>query len=441
VLIGGEPGPWGPTIEGGRRHRVLRRLGSALGIVALAVAAAIATTGYLLYQQADSNLNRVALDQLETPTNPSDARHFLLVGSDARDGLTDEERRELTLGAFDGQRSDTMIYVNVSEDRSQVSLISLPRDLVVQDEFGRIGKLTDRFAYGPDAVIESLSTNYGLPVNHFAEVSLGGFTEVVRTLGGVTIELDEPLVDPKSGAEFTEPGEIEMSPSEALAYVRSRRGMQGDYQRMDRQQTFLRAVLNELTDARVLSNPAQLFRLVDDLSSNVTTDEALGLAEMRFLADDLRRVVAGGVPMATFPSYAQRVGVRDFVLPYEPGAAALADAISSGEPLPERATRAEAEDVVVAVWSGGRGSAGTIVVPTLAYAGFVNSGGAGAGPSDLDAGETTIVYELPDHAQQAAWVAALLGADLEPLPGTATPPPGAEVVVAVGDDAAGEDRR
>jgi LCP family protein required for cell wall assembly len=433
VLIG-EPGPWGPKIGGGTRFRLLKRLGSLAGIVALVLVTAAVTTGFLLYQQADANLDRVELEQLATPTSPSEARHFLLVGSDARAGLSEADRRELTLGEFDGQRSDTVIYVNVSADRSQVSLISLPRDLVVQEPNGMLGKLTDRFAGGPDAVIEALGENYGLPVNHYASVSLGAFIDVVDTLGGVTIELEEPLVDAKSGAEFTEPGVIDMDAIDALSYVRSRQGTQGDYERIERQQTFLRSVLGELTDGRVLTNPARLFRLVDDLSSNVTTDSALGLAEMRFLAEELRGAVAEGIPMTTFPSYAQNIGAVSFVLPYQPGAAAIAEAIRSGDPLPERATREEAGETVVATWSGGREATGTVVLPTLVYAGY-QVGPAGPGPADLDAGTTTMVFSLPDREAEAEKVAALLGTHVRPLPASATAPADADVVVAVGDDA------
>lgn len=434
------PDPWGPTVDGGDRFGRLRRVAGALGVIGLVLVSAFGTTGFLLYQRAEGNLERIGLDQLTTTTEPSDARHFLVVGSDSRDGLTAEDRSELTLGDFDGQRADTTIYVSVSQDREQVSLVSLPRDLVVETPDGSITKLTDRYAGGPDAVIESLNDSYGLPVNHYVSVSLGGFLDVVDTLGGVTIELDEPLIDPKSGAEFTTPGVYDMTPAEALSYVRSRQGTQADYDRIGRQQTFIRAVLGELTAAGNLANPARLFRLVDDLSTNVITDEGLGVAEMRFLADDLRSAVTGGVPMTTLPSYAQNLpagpGVQagSYVLPYQPGVAAIREAVAAGEPLPQRASREEASEVVVALWSGGRGAAGTVVQPTLVFAGY-QSGGAGQGPQELRASQTTIVYALPGRQQEAMDVAGLLGADVRRLPEGAAVPDDADVVVAVGDDA------
>lgn len=434
------PGPWNPTVEGGGRLRVLRRLGSALGVVVLVLVSALGTTGFLLLQRAEANLDRIDLQQLTDSGSPSDARHFLLVGSDGREGLSAEDRRELRLGSFDGQRADTAIYVTISEDRSSVSLVSLPRDLVVETPDGRIAKLTDRFAGGPDAVIESLRDSYGLPVNHYVAISLGGFIDVVDTLGGVTITLDEPLVDRKSGADFPTAGTYDMTPAEALSFVRSRQGAQGDFERIARQQTFLRAVLRELVDTGNLANPARLFALVDDLSNSVTTDAGLAVSQVRFLADELRAVVADGVPMTTLPSYAQNLpagpGVRagSYVLPYQPGVTAIRDAVAAGEPLPPRATREEAGDTVVALWSGGRDSSGRIVQPTLVFAGY-QAGGAGSGPPELQAGSRSIVYALPGRADAAEKVAGLLGADVRPLPAGTTVPASADVVVAVGDDA------
>jgi hypothetical protein len=62
-------------------------------------------------------------------------------------------------------------------------------------------------------------------------------------------------------------------------------------------------------------------------------------------------------------------------------------------------------------------------------------GTAGSGPGRLDALATTTVYAVPEEEVRAAWVAAVLGAPMRPLPDGFPAPPGAQVVVAVGDDA------
>ncbi len=429
--------PWHPTAEAGRRARPWVRVLTVLGVMGLVAVTAIATTGLLLVQRVEASLTRVPVEELddveETPEGEPTARHFLVVGSDARDGLSDEDRAELTLGSFDGQRADTIIYVAVSADRETISLVSLPRDLLVRDAEGRPRKIADTFAGGADALVSVVQSNFGLPVNHYASISLGGFIDVVRTVGGVELCLDEPLTDEKSGADF-EAGCQQMGPTDALAYVRSRQGARGDFTRIERQQQFIRAVIDELLAARTLADPIRLFQVVDDVASNVETDEDLSTGEMRRLADEARQVVAAGFPMTTVPAYNQSIDGLAFMVAYGPGARAMFESVRNGEPIAERGPSEERAETTVAVWSGGRGQGTGIVTATLAWAGFL-PGGAGVGPEAADAGDTTVVYEVPGHADQAAWVAATLGTTVLPLPSGVDAPADANVIVAVGDDA------
>jgi LCP family protein required for cell wall assembly len=434
VQVGGDPGPWGRTVAGGRGWRLWRRLVVVVSVVAVVGGVAAVTSAQLLLAQAETNLTRVPVPELERSEEPSDARSFLVVGSDARDGLEGEDREEMALGEFEGQRSDVILYVSISEDRETVSLVSLPRDLLVLDD-GRQAKLTDTFAGGPDELVRVIRDNFGLPVNHYSAVSLGGFVEVVRTLGGVEICLDEPLDDWRAGADF-DAGCHEMDATEALAYVRSRQGDRADFERIDRQQQFMRSVLTELTEARVLANPRRVSRLVEDVSTNVTTDDDLDLGQMLGLADELRGVVAEGLPMTTVPAYPRRIDGIEYMIAYEPGAEALFDALRDGEPVAERGSRDERDETRVAIVSGGRDGAAEIVRATLGFAGF-DARGAGHGAAELDAGATTVVHPAPGEEERADWVAATLGADVEPLPDGTEVAGGASVLVRVGEDATG----
>ena len=433
-MVGADPGPWGPTVQAGRRFRLLRVLAATLSIAVVVGGVAAYTSAQLLIEQAETSLTRVPVPELEETAAPTDARHFLVVGSDARDELDDEDRDGLSLGDFEGQRSDVIIYVAISEDRESISLVSLPRDLLVMDN-GRPAKLTDTFAGGPDELIRVVRENFGLPVNHYAAISLGGFIEVVRTLGGVEICLDEPLVDWRAGADF-EAGCQEMDATEALAYVRSRQGERADFERIDRQHDFMRSVLGELTDARTLANPRRVSRLVEDVAGNVTTDENLGIGQMIGLADEARGVVSEGLPMTTVPAYPRRIDGIDFMIPYRPGAEALFRTLIDGEPVESRGTRDERDETSVVIYSGGRGDGAGIVRSTLQFAGF-GTRPAGGGPEELRADSRTVVYEIPGEEDRAAWVAATLGAPIESLPAGFEAPETASVIVSVGADASG----
>jgi len=433
MLVGGDPGPWGPNVSGGRRWRLVRRLATVLGVAVLVAGTGLGTTGILLLRQAEASLTRVPVQQLDQATAPSDARHFLIVGSDSRDDLSSDQRSALPLGTFEGQRSDTMIYVSISEDRSAVSLVSLPRDLLVSDG-GRERKLGETYGGGPDRLIGVVQDNFGLPVNHFVEVTLGGFISVVDVLGGVDLCIDEPLVDRKSGADF-QAGCHRMSPEQALSYVRSRQGSFGDYERIARQQQFLRATLSELTDAQVLTDVPRLFRLVERVASNITTDDNLGVQEMSAVAQEMRQVVTSGVPMVTVPAHPRRIDGKDYMIAYRPGAEAMFDRLRQGVPLLDSGTRDDRDDVTVALVSGGRQTAAGVVGSVLQFVGFPLVA-AGSGAAELDAGETTTIYRLPGFEDEAEWVASFLGGPILDLPATVTAPEGAQVLVSVGDDAA-----
>ncbi len=431
-MTGTDPEPWGQAVEAGRRHKPLRRLAWLLGVGGLLTVAAVATTTQLVVQQAEANLTRVPVPELEDTVERSDARTFLLVGSDARDGVDEEQGADIPLGDFGGQHSDVVMYLSISADRDAVSLVSFPRDLLVEVD-GRDTKLTDTFAGGPDQLLRAIRENYGLSVNHYAEVTIGGFIEVVDTLGSVEICLDEPLRDWRAGADF-DAGCHDMGPTEALSYVRSRQGARADLERIDRQQTFVRAVLRDLTATRTLANPRQVYRLTEDVASSVTTDDQLTTRQMLGLADELRSVVGAGMPMTAVPAYPQRIGNLDFMVPYGPGARSLFDDLQAGRALAERGDRDQRDGTVVAVTSGGRVGGAGIVDSTLRFAGF-QTRVRGTGDPALDAGQRTRVYALSGEEERAGWVAATLGATVRDLPEGVAAPEGVHVLVAVGDDA------
>ncbi len=426
-------GDWGPSATGGEPGSVRRWLvAGALGLGALLIL--VAVTAFALYRVAEGNLERVELPSLADRDDdpgeggPAAPLNVLVVGSDSREGLSEEEVRELRLGEFDGQRGDTTLLVSISRDREVASVLSLPRDLVVVDG-GRERKLADIFADGPDHVLSVLQDNTGVPIHHYVEISIPGFLNIVEAVGGVEICLDEPLRDRRSGADFAA-GCHEMSPAEALSYVRSRHSPRGDYDRIERQQRFLAAMQERVISTRTLVDLPRLFDIVDRVSRFVRTDSQLRPTEMRRLAQELRGLAGGDVPMATLPSYAvERDGVS-YVVAYEPGARAVFEALMAGEPIPGRGTREEREETAVVVWSSGDPDATDRVVRTLFWAAF-EVDPRGRGPMAV---RSTTVFALPEERPRAEWVAATLGADVRSFPDRYEAPDGADVVVIVGRD-------
>lgn len=426
-------GAWGPVATGGPGRRWPRRVAAVLLAGLVTSATALASVGTQAVQAAQDNIEVVALTGLDA-TEEGKPLHVLLVGSDARDDLTREQIDELTLGNYTGQRSDTVILVSVSADRSTVSLVSMPRDLVVSDSDGGIAKLTETFGDGRDELVRAVREDLGFPVNNYVEVSIGGFIGTVEAVGGVRMCLDEPLYDRKSGADF-EAGCQEFTPAEALAYVRSREGGLGDVERIDRQQQFLRAMLARIIDLRLLFTPGRLVDVAEEVSSQVTTDDQLSITRMVGLAQDLQGAVREGIEMVTVPGYSRSLddgGVsKSFIVPYAPGLEALQEAVRSGESLASRGTAELRAETSVGLWTSGLPGA-AVVESTLLWGGFQPEV---LGHGGLDAGGTTAVIALPGKDEQAGWVAAHLGAPIVVPPAGTDLPDGVDVLVVTGEDA------
>lgn len=421
---GALPVRWG---FGGGGRKAMR----IVAVVAAVAMVAVAVIGGSLYRVADHNVERLQLPALADKTSAAEPINVLVVGSDSRDGLTPEERDRYVLGpAYAGQRGDSVILVSIRPDRADAAVVSFPRDLLVVDG-ERESKLTETFADGPDHVVQVLQRATGVPIHHYVEMSIPGFLGVLGAIGGVELCIDYELRDVKSGADLQQ-GCHELTPAQALAFVRSRSTPLGDFDRIERQQVFMRALLDRLVATRTLVDVPRLFTVVDHISSNITTDSDLGVGQMRSLANELRGLAEGQVPMVVVPAYTDQLGAKDYVVAYQPGARALYRSLRLGRPIPPRGAPEERRATGVGIWSGGRDAAAELVRRTLFWSAFalqqVVPGPAAPPPS-------TVVYASPSHELRAAWVAATLGATVVPTPGDVRFPDGVQVIVAVGADA------
>jgi hypothetical protein len=252
-------------------------------------------------------------------------------------------------------------------------------------------------------------------LDHYVEVSIPSFLNIVDAAGGVEICLDEPLRDDKSGADFVA-GCHDMDGAEALSYVRSRAGARGDFARVERQQRFLAALADRAMSLSVLANPARLRGVATSVADGLTVDDRLTVAKMVELAGSLRDVLGDGLDAFTLPAYADEAGGPAYLLPYEPGLTFLGERLRSGEPLPPRPAHDDREEITVDIRPAGSAETATTIESVLYYGGYEPHVGGPAPPSVSPL--RTTVYATEAHREDAEAVAALLGAPLEPFPVT-----------------------
>lgn len=169
---------------------------------------------------------------------PLGTQRVVLLGSDAASG-----------GA---SRSDTIVVT-----RAGGGMLAVPRDTLVEIPGVGEDKINAAFATGgPDLTVDTVENLTGVPVNDYVVVNFGGVKDIVDAMGGITLEVEEPIRVGIEGRSVTIPaGTRELDGFEALAYVRYRGGPTADIGRIGRQQRFLRQLVREA------ASPSNLLRL------------------------------------------------------------------------------------------------------------------------------------------------------------------------------------
>jgi polyisoprenyl-teichoic acid--peptidoglycan teichoic acid transferase len=169
---------------------------------------------------------------------PFGGQRVVLLGSDAR--------------GDEVSRSDTIVVT-----RAGGGMLAVPRDTLV--DIPGVGKDKINAAYasgGPELTVETLENLTGLRLNHYVVVNFGGVEEIVDAMGGITLEVDNPINVGIDGRRVSIPaGTQELDGLQALAYVRYRGGPTADIGRIGRQQKFLKELAKQST------SPANLPRL------------------------------------------------------------------------------------------------------------------------------------------------------------------------------------
>lgn len=289
------PGRQPPPLVPARPRRRRPRLGRVL--LALLLVVALFYAGLALWGM--SRLERVEALSGRAGTAGTT---WLLVGSDSREGLTPEERRELRTGSTEGRRTDTIILLHDPPAGAAPTLVSLPRDSYVEIPGRGANKLNAAFALGgPPLLVETVEGATGLTVDHYVEVGFGGIVEVVDAVGGVEICVEEAISDERSGLDVPA-GCQRMDGGTSLSYIRARYfDPSGDLGRIRRQQQFLGALVGEVFGPRLLLNPLAQIRLVGGATDALLVDTSTGPVDLLRLAWAFRAVTGGDGVVTTVP--------------------------------------------------------------------------------------------------------------------------------------------
>lgn len=283
------------------RGRGMSRRAKIFVSIVTAVAVLITGTGVavLAYRHyINSRINHIDVTfpeppQLPEPTGASQAPevpqgrapiNFLILGSDSRVSGGDP-----TDWQYGGQRSDVMMLAQISSDRKSVNVMSIPRDSWVPIEGHGEAKINAAFSYGgAELAIDTVQNLTGVTIDHFAIVDFTSFEKLTDELGGVTI--------------VTKKGDQRMNGEQALAFVRDRYNVpRGDFDRVRRQQAWIKAIMSEVFDKNVLSNPVKVGNLINIVLDYSAVDSGIDFDYLAGLAVESRDMRPGSVRFMTAP--------------------------------------------------------------------------------------------------------------------------------------------
>ena len=298
-------------------------------LVGLAVVVGVIGGAILLYLQVKVKGGDQEVENL-TPQAAAEPMNVLVLGSDSRDDLTEEQR--ISFGTIAGRRADTIMLLHLDEGRQKVILVHFPRDLRVRDPNGELVKLNGVYEQGADAVVGTISAFTGLPIHHYLEVDFNGFNQITRELGGVKVYFEEPIKDIDSGLDVPR-GCVSIEGEQALAFVRARK-IDDDFGRIARQQLFLKLMADKIATPGTLLRPDKVLALVNVFSRNVKHDADLTLGDIRTIGLRLRTFNSTNLDMRVVPSAGARIQGVDYVVANEGETKALFSAIAGGKALP-----------------------------------------------------------------------------------------------------------
>lgn len=190
--------------------------------------------------------------------------------------------------------TDTLLVASIDPVQKEAALLSLPRDFYVSDSTNykinaiyadakqravAEGKSRDNAeAAGLEAIETKLETILGIPIHYHAMIDFNGFKKAIDTVGGIDIDVKQPLNDLMhiNGQPYpldVKVGRQHFDGTKALMYARSRKtSLRGDFDRSERQRLVLIALREKVFTLGTFGNPLKINQLFDAFGGHIRTN-------------------------------------------------------------------------------------------------------------------------------------------------------------------------
>ncbi|WP_435886683.1 LCP family protein [Streptomyces erythrochromogenes] len=326
------------------RRRVLRWVASVLSLLILGTAAA----GYLYYRHLNGSIQTDALNLGENKLGGSKPNAFgqtplniLLIGSDARNDAENQALGGAT-ETFDGPPlADVQMLLHLSADRSNMSVVSMPRDTMLMmpkctEPGGTVHPASKGLVQtnesiqrgGPGCTVAAWTELTKIPIDHFMMIDFKGVVRMADAIGGVPVCVEQNVHsrtrDGKGSGLKLPKGTSVIQGETALQWLRTRYGFEDgtDIGRTHAQHQYMNSMAREFRKNAKLSNPVKLNSLAQAAIEAMVVDTGLNKIDKLFdLSMELKKVPPGRITMTTMPwIYSTKPGLDGRVEP-KPGEA------------------------------------------------------------------------------------------------------------------------
>jgi len=298
-----------------------RAAGSALALLLVLVC-----SGVLLYVHLNANLHTAAFTTHGRETTDAAGRtpiNLLVIGSDTRGSSRDCKLggdcsiadATSTKATSEAANADVLMVVHISADRSNATVLSIPRDTMMtvpsctDGATGAVqskhtARINSTLEYGPDCTATAVHQLTGIAIDHFLVIDFQGVVTMSDAVGGVSVCVDRDVYDPYSHLKLAK-GTHTLQGAAALEFLRTRHGFGdgSDIGRTVSQHIFLASMLRNMESASTLANPVKVLKLADAATSAVTVDPGLGsVKSLTWLAYQLNQVPGSRTSFVTMPT-------------------------------------------------------------------------------------------------------------------------------------------
>jgi len=260
-----------------KRRRVMKIIVGVFGLLVLAGG----LTSAFFFREVHDTMNSVTEQQASIGDTFSAISPWANSPLDQANGRTNILILGMR-GQYDdhgGLLTDSIMIMSIDREAKTATLISLPRDMYTSVP-GYSGKYKLNRAHalgaqehppvGVKTAMDTVEQVTDTPIHYGLRIDFIAFERIVNQLNGITVKVEEPLIDDNYGGLRIPAGEVEMNGTRARKYVQSRLST-SDFDRSRRQREVVKAIKREMAKQGVFKNPQFVFNMMQSLEGNIKT--------------------------------------------------------------------------------------------------------------------------------------------------------------------------